>query len=133
MAIGLSYPKARDLQTKIVSILRADDGTLKCVLPKDAVIVDLTIVQTTDAVTDTGSFILGWSGDTNAIVEAFTMATTKVGMVKPGVSSGVAVLSKLTADRAVISTYTVGSSSAGGEGYVVINYFMPGPGEAVDG
>ena len=130
--VGLSYPKGRDLITKIVPIARTDSSTVKCVIPKDSVIVDVHVVQTTDAVTAAGSFVLGWSGTTSAILSAFSMATTKVGLVNPGVSTGSGLFSKLTQDQAILSTYTVGSSSAGGTGYVIISYFVAGPGEQVD-
>ena len=130
--VGLSYPKGRDLITKIVPIARTDSSTVKCVIPKDAVIVDVHVMQTTDAVTAAGSFVLGWSGTTSAILSAFSMATTKVGLVNPGVSAGSGLFSKLTQDQAIISTYTVGSSSAGGTGYVILSYFVAGPGEQVD-
>ena len=130
--VGLSYPKGRDLITKIVPIARTDSSTVKCVIPKDAVIVDVHVMQTTDAVTAAGSFVLGWSGTTSAILSAFSMATTKVGLVNPGVSAGSGLLSNLTQDQAILSTYTVGSSSAGGTGYVILSYFVAGPGEQVD-
>lgn len=130
--VGLSYPKGRSLITKIVPIARTDSSTVKCVIPKDSVIVDVIVVQTVDAVTAAGSFVLGWSGSTSAILSAFSMATTKVGMVSPGTSSGASVLTKLDSDKQVLSTYTVGSSTAGGTGYVVIKYFTAGPGEGVD-
>ena len=130
--VGLSYPKGRDLITKIVPIARTDSSTVKCVIPKDAVIVDVHVMQTTDAVTAAGSFVLGWSGTTSAILSAFSMATTKVGLVNPGVSAGSGLFSKLTQDQAILSTYTVGSSSAGGTGYVILSYFVAGPGEQVD-
>jgi hypothetical protein len=132
MPVTLSYPKPRDILTKVVSIARADSSTEKCVLPKDAVIVSVLVNQTADAVTNTGSFVLGWSGTTSALLSSFTMATTKVGFVAPGTASGSAVGTKLDSDKTVISTYTVGSSTAGGTGYVVINYFVPGPGEGLD-
>lgn len=130
--VGLSYPKGRDLITKVVPIARTDSSTVKCVIPKDAVIVGVRVNQTVDASTAAGAFDLGWSGATTAILNAFAMATTKVGLVQPGTAIGTGVFSKLTADRAVISTYTVGSSTAGGTGYVVIEYFMAGSGEGVD-
>jgi len=130
--VGLSYPKGRDLITKIVPIARTDSSTPKCVIPKDAVIVGVHVIQTVDASTAAGSFVLGWSGSTSAILSAFSMATTKVGLVNSGTSTGSGVFSKLTEDKAVISTYTVGSSTAGGTGFVVIDFFVAGAGEAVD-
>jgi hypothetical protein len=133
--MSLSYPKPRQLLTKIVAIARADSSTEKAVLPKGAIIAGVRVLQTTDAVTDTGSFVLGWSGATSAILSAFTMATTKVGLVQPGTAIGTVAGAgtALDSDKAVLSTYTVGSSTAGGVGFVFIDYFMPGPGEAING
>lgn len=130
--VGLSYPKPRSLITKVIPIARTDNNTVKCVIPKDAVIVGVHVNQIDDAATAAGSFVLGWAGATSAILGAFSMATTKVGLVNAGASIGTGTFTKLTQDRAVLSTYTVGSSTAGGTGYVVIDYFMAGPGEGVD-
>jgi len=130
--VGLSYPKARSLITKIVPIARTDSSTVKCVIPKDSVIVGVHVNQNVNASTAAGSFVLGWSGSTSAVLSAFSMATTAVGLVNAGTSLGAGTFSKLTEDKAILSTYTVGSSTAGGTGYVVIEYFVAGPGEQVD-
>ena len=42
------------------------------------------------------------------------------------------MLAKNTADNKVTVTYTVGSSTAGGTGFIVIDFFVAGAGEAVD-
>lgn len=131
MPVNQSYPKPRGIITKIVPILRTDSSTAKCVIPKDSIITKVMVNQTSNAATNTGSFVLGWSGTTSALLSAFTMATTKVGLVQPGTAVGSAVGTKLTANQTVLSTYTVGSSTDGGEGYVIIEYFMPGPGETL--
>jgi hypothetical protein len=132
MAVTMSYPKPRELMTKIVNIARTDSSTEKCVLPKGAIVVDVEVLQEVNASTNTGSFVLGWSGATSALVNGFTMATTKVGLVKAGTAVGSAVCgTPLNSDKKVISTYTVGSSTAGGTGKVIIKYFMPGAGETV--
>lgn len=130
--ISLSYPKPRAVQTKVIPIARTDSSTLKCVLPKNACIVGVHVYQATNAVTAAGSFSLGWSGATTAIINAFSMATTAVGLVNPGTAIGSGVFSPLTEDKQIICTYTVGSSTAGGTGYVTIEYFVPGPQEGVD-
>jgi hypothetical protein len=132
--VTLSNPKPRTLLTKVVSIARTDSSTLKCVLPKGAVIANVRVLQVDDAVTAAGSFVLGWSGATSAILGTFSMATTKVGLVHAGTAIGTVAGAgtAMTSDRQVISTYTVGSSTAGGTGYVFIDYFIPGPGEAID-
>ncbi len=132
---SLSYPKARgNVVTKIVPIARTDNSTLKCVLPRDAVITNVRVLQVDNAATGAGTFILGWAGATSAILSTFTMATTKVGMVQAGTAIGTVAGAgtKLDTDKAVISTYTVGTSTAGGTGYVFIDYFVPGPGENID-
>lgn len=130
--VGLSYPKRKETMQLIVPIARTDSSTAKCVLPKGAVVTGIHVIQTTDAVTNTGSFVLGWSGSTSALLSTFTMATTKVGQVNAGTSAGASILTKLTQDQKVISTYSVGSSTAGGEGYVTIDFFVAGAQEGVD-
>lgn len=132
MAVSLSYPKPRSIQRKIIAIARTDSSTVKCWLPKDAIVVGVFVHQTVNASTDVGLVTVGWSGDTDAILNAFSMATTAVGYVAPGTAIGSGLNTRLDTDKAVISTYTVGSSTAGGTGYVHIEYFIPGPGELVN-
>lgn len=131
ITINMSYPKNRSLQQKIIPISRTDSSTLKCVLPKYATITGVHVYQTSNAVTAAGSFSLGWSGATTAIVNAFSMATSSVGLTNVGSAAGSGIFSPLTEDKQVIASYTVGSSTAGGEGYVTIDFFVPGPGETV--
>jgi hypothetical protein len=129
---NLSYPKRRSEQTIVIPIARTDAGTTKAVLPKDAVISGVHVLQVVDATTDVGSFTVGLGSDADAILTAFSMATTKVGLVNAGTSAGSDVLVKQTEDRKITSTYTVGSSTAGGTGYVIIDFYVVGAGEAVD-
>jgi hypothetical protein len=129
---NLSYPKPRTLQRKIFAVARTDSSTVKCVLPKGAIIVGVFVHQTVNASTAAGAVTVGWSGDTDGVLNAFSMATTAVGFVAAGTAIGSGVNTPLDSDKAVISTYTVGSSTAGGTGFVYIDYFMPGPGESVD-
>ena len=131
MPVTLSYPKPRDVQTKVVSIARTDSSTEKCVLPKDAVICGIFVHQTAAAVTAAGAFNLGWSGATTALLNAFSMPTSTVGFAAGGSATGASVGTKLDSDKTVLASYTVGSSTAGGTGYVVIQYFVPGPGEGL--
>jgi len=133
MPVNLSYPKPRDVLTKVVAIARTDSSTEKCVLPKGAFITNIRILQVDNAATAAGTFSLGWSGATTALVNAFSMATTKVGLVNAGTNIGTVAGAgtQLDSDKMVISTYTVGSSTAGGTGYVFIEYFMPAPGEGI--
>jgi hypothetical protein len=131
MPITLSYPKPRDVLTKVVPIARTDSSTEKCVLPKDAVICGVFVHQTAAAVTAAGAFNLGWSGSTTALLNAFSMPVSSVGYATAGSAAGASVGTKLDSDKTVLASYTVGSSTAGGTGYVVIQYFVPGPGEGL--
>lgn len=131
-SISLSYPKPRELLTKIFPVARTDSSTAKCVLPKDAIIAGVYVIQTVAASTAAGTFSVGWSGASTAVLNAFSMGTTSVGYSPAGTATGSGVATKLTEDKQIICTYTVGSSTAGGTGYVKIEYFVPGPGEAID-
>jgi hypothetical protein len=128
----LSYPKRRTTMQLVVPVARTDSATTKAWLPKDAVVSGVHVLQNVNAATATASFTVGLGSDADGILEAFTMATAKVGLVNAGTSAGVSVMSKLTADAPVTVTYTVGSSTAGGTGFVIIDFFVAGPGEAVD-
>lgn len=129
---NLSYPKRRGTQQLVIPIARTDSGTVKAVLPKDAVISGVHVLQNVNAATAVATFTVGLGSDADGILESFTMATSKVGLVNAGAQAGVSVLTKLTSDLNVTSTYAVGSSTAGGTGYVIIDFFIAGPGEAVD-
>ena len=132
MAVTMSYPKARDVLTKCIEIARADSGTEKCVLPKDAVVIGVDVLQTA-AANAAATFDLGWSGSTTALLNAFAMATTAVGHVTAGAKAGASVGTKLDSDKTVLCTFGAGSSTSGGTGYAFIKYFVPGPGETITG
>lgn len=129
---SLSYPKPRETQVKLIPISRSDSSTAKCILPKDAVVAGIYVIQNVAASTAAATFNLGWSGATTALLNGFSMATTSVGYAPGGTATGSAVGTKLDSDKQVICSYSVGSSTAGGTGYVKIEYFVPGPGEGVD-
>jgi hypothetical protein len=129
---NLSYPKRRSTMQLVIPVARTDAGTQKAWLPKDAVVTGVHVLQNVNAATATASFTVGLGADADGLLEAFTMATAKVGLVNAGTSAGVAVLTKQTADNPVTVTYTVGSSTGGGTGFVIIDFFIAGPGEAVD-
>lgn len=131
--INFSYPKPRSTQQKIIPIARTDSSTTKCVLPKDAIITSVTVIQSAAAVTGAASYNLGWSGATTAVLNAFSLPTSTVGMALAGSAAGSVVIAgtKLDSDKTVIGTFTVGTSSAGGTGFVVIEYFVAGPGEDI--
>jgi hypothetical protein len=131
MALGMSYPKSRDVMYKYFPILRTDNATPKCVLPKGATVVDLEVVQTTNATTGAGAVSLGYAGVANAFLNAFSLATTAVGNVKPGVAIGSVFGQLLTTDITVLSTYAVGTSTAGGEGWVKLGFVHTGPQEGI--
>ncbi len=128
----LSYPKRRSTLQLVIPVARTDNGTTKAWLPKDAVVSGVHVLQNVNASTATATFTVGLGSDADGILESFTMATSKVGLVNAGASAGVAVLSKQTSDLPVTVTYTVGSSTAGGTGFVLIDFFIAGSGEAVD-
>ena len=130
--VGLSYPRPRELQSKIFAITRADSSTVKCALPRDAIIAGVYVLQTAAAVTGAANINVGWSGSTTAILNAFSLPTSSVGYSPGGSATGSALGTKLTADQQIICTYNVGTSTAGGTGYVKIEYFVPGAGEVID-
>ena len=130
--VGLHYPKQREVIYKIFPIARTDSSKVHCVLPKDAVICDLRVWQAAAAVTGAASYNLGWSGATTGLLNAFSLPTSTVGHVTSGATTGTNFMTKLTQDRAILGTFTVGTSSAGGTGYIILGYFMAGGNEAVD-
>lgn len=130
--VGLSYPKGRSVLTKIVPLLRTDSSTVKCVLPKDSVVCGIHVYQNTLAVTGSNTYNIGWSGNTTALVNAFSMSTTNLQLKNPDTTVGGSLFTKLTSDTAIISTNTVGSSTAGGTGYLTIEYFLTSGNDQVD-
>lgn len=129
----LGYPKGRDLIIKIGSIARTDSSTPKLFLQKGAIVAYVMVHQQTVAVTANASYNLGWSGSTTALLNAYSLTTGGTGLAMAGTTVGTGVLAvPLTADQQVIGTFTVGGSSAGGTGYFVVAYFVPGPGEVQD-
>jgi hypothetical protein len=131
MPINMSYPKPRDVITKIVTLARADSSTEKCVLPKDAVVCGVFVHQTAAATSNASAFDVGFTGDTDGLLDGFLYATTSVGYVAAGVYAGSAVGTKLTSDKVIVSTCTAGASDTTSTGYMVIQYFIPGPGEGL--
>ena len=130
--VGHYFPKQRDLVTKIVPITRTDSSTAKCSLPKGAVVVGLHVFQAAAAVTGAATFNLGWTGQLTGLVNAFSMGTTSVGLQNPGAQAGSQLFTKLDSDKKVIATFTPATSTDGGTGYVMIEYFVAGGNEAVD-
>lgn len=128
----LSYPKRRSTMQLVIPVFRGDTATPKAWLPKDAVITGIHVYQFANAVTANATFTVGLGSDADGILETFTMSTTKVGLVNAGASAGVETLVKQTTDKPITVTFSVGSSTAGGQGYVIIDFFVAGSGEAVD-
>lgn len=131
MPVTLSYPKPRDILTKVFTLARTDSSTEKCILPKDAVIVGVFVHQTADATTNASTFDVGFAGDTDGILNDFSFATTSVGFVAAGTAAGSAVGTKLTSDKKIISTCTAGVDDTTSTGYCVVQYFVPGAGEGL--
>lgn len=130
--VGLSYPKGRDCIVKVCKINRTDSSTPKMTIPKDAVICGVHVFQDAVAVTGNASYNLGWSGATTSILNAYSLTTAGTGLANPGAAAGTGIMTKLTQDQLLIGTFTVGTSSAGGTGYIIVEYFMPGGQEQVD-
>lgn len=128
----LSYPKPRSVQTKVIPFARTDNGTVKAWLPKGAAVVGVHVYQQTAAVTAAAAVSVGYTGAATAFVNAIALGTTSIGLTNPGANVGTGVFTSLDSDKAVTVTYAVGSSTAGGTGFVTLDYFVPGPGEAVD-
>jgi hypothetical protein len=127
--VGYSYPKAREFLVKALPIARTDSATLKCVIPKDAVIMGVFVHQQAAAVTGAGAFNLGTAATPTGVVNAFSMPISSVGFAPVGAQAGSLVGTKLTADASLIASYTVGTSTAGGTGVVYVVYYFAGPGE----
>lgn len=129
----LSYPKPRATLTKIIPFLRTDAGTVKAWLPKDSIIIGVHIFQSSNATTGAASVSMGAPGSPSAFIASATLPTTGAPRLNnPDSAAAAGLFTKLTADTAITVTYAVGTSTAGAEGYFVIEYFMPGPGEGVD-
>lgn len=129
--VNQSYPKARGMLVKIIPVARTDSSTVKCALPKGAVVTTVTCLQTVAAATAAATWTVGWTGATSALLNAFSAGTTSSGLVHPGAAIGSGVMSILDSDKQVFVTFG-GTSTAGGTGFVFIEYFLPGSGEAVD-
>lgn len=129
----LSYPKGRDVIVKVAAIARADSSTLKMFLPKGSVVAYVFVHQQANAVTGAATYNLGWAGSTTALLNAFSLPTTSVGLVTAGTAAGTGIMAvPLTADQQVIATFG-GASSAGATGFVIVGYYLVGPGETLDG
>lgn len=131
--VNQSFPKARATLQKVIPFARTDNGAVKAALPKDSVVTGLHIFQATAAVTAAAAVSVGLSGTgAGALINSFSLPTTSVGLSNPGAAVGSSYLTKLDSDRAVTVTYAAGSSTAGGTGWIVIDYFVAGPGEGAD-
>lgn len=132
--VGFSYPKGRDLITKFFPISRTDSSTVKMVLPKDAIVGGVYVIQSAASVTAAASINVGWAGATTALLNAFSLPTASVGYAPAGTAAGTVFVAgtKLDSDKQVLCTFTAGGSTAGGTGYVKVEYFMPGAGENID-
>lgn len=123
-------PSARNVLTKIGTIARTDNGTVKFGLPKGAFIAGIYIIQTAVAVTGNATVDIGITGDTDGLVNDFVLGTTSAGYAAGGATTGSAVGTVLTADVDVVVTYAVGTSTAGGTGYFKVEYYIPPSGQS---
>lgn len=128
----LSYPKPRATLQKIIPFARTDNATPRAWLPRDAVVTGVHIYQATAAVTGAATVSVGLGASNTALVNAFSLPTSSVGLQNAGAQIGTSYLTKLANDVPVTTTYAVGTSTAGGTGWVIIDYFVAGPGEAND-
>lgn len=137
MAVGQYFPKARDGITKFFPIAREDSATVVGGLPKDAIVVGAYVVLSGACAGTTATISLGYSGTAGAFVNAFNVSTADAGyhIVTTKAGADLVAGTKLTADKAIISTYAAGDSgeTTGALGYIKIEYIVPGSGEGVTG
>lgn len=133
MPVTLSYPKPRELYTKTFAYARTDSATEKCWLPKDSVVLGVTIITSAACDGTTGTVSVGYSGGGTELVNAHNVSTNDAGVFVPGAAAGSALIAgtKNAADKKVVATFTAGDSTSGGAGFVVIQYVVPGPGETI--
>lgn len=124
-------PPAVSTLTKMGTIARTDNGTVKFGLPKGAIICGVYVIQTVAATTAVATVDIGITGSATALANDFTMGTTSVGYAVVGAAAGASVGAKLTSDVNVTVTYAVGSSTAGGTGFFKVEYYIPQPGSAL--
>lgn len=139
MAINLSYPKARTLQTKFIQIARTDTtAAIMAWLPKDAMLVGAFVIGHTasDAAT-TATLDVGTTSTATELIASYDVKTAATGEGFSAVGAaavGSAFATRLTADKPVYAKYTESgtASTTGGPWTVCLDYFVPGPGELVD-
>lgn len=133
MAVNLSYPKIKETYTKFIPIARTDSATEKCWIPKDAVVVGVYVIQSTACDGTTGTVSVGWSGGGTELINAFNTSTNDTGYHAVGGKAGADVIAgtKTTSDKLVVSTFTAGDSTTGGDGFVKIEYAVLGGGESI--
>jgi len=137
--IGLSYPKPRELLTKIFKISRSDTtGTKKAALPKSAYILGAYVIGGTASDAATSATIsFGSSATATEYVSGYDVKTaatgegySAVGAAAVGSAFGTALASDVTIYGIYAESGT--ASTTGGPWIVKLEYFVPGPGEAVD-
>lgn len=137
--VGLSYPKPRELLTKFFKISRTDTtGVAKTALPKGSIIGGAYVIGgvASDAAT-TATVSFGSSVTATEYVSGFDVKTaatgegySPVGAAAVGSAFGVAVANDIVVYGKYAETGT--ASTTGGPWIVKLEYFVPGPGEAVD-
>ena len=137
--VGLSYPKPRELITKFFKISRTDTtGTKKAAIPKGSIIGGAYVIGgvVADAAT-TATISFGSSATATEYVSGYDVkaAATGEGYSPVGAAAvGTAFGVPITADAQIYGIYaeTGTASTTGGPWIVKLEYFVPGPGEAVD-
>lgn len=130
MPVNLSYPKPRDLLTKVIRIARTDSATPKAVLPKGAFVIRVTTYIDTTADAGTPTYNLGWSGASTSLLNGAVI--TGRGQAFPSTTSGTSLFTALDQDRELLGTFNAVGSASGSTGYVTIEYVVVGPGEGPD-
>ena len=131
-------PKARSLLTKIGSLARTDT-TAKALfgLPKGAIIAGIYVIGAAASDAGTSAVIeIGSTTTANEYMASYDVKTAATGEgYNPagGAAVGSAMATALTADVTVYGKYTEAgiASTAGGDWYVKVEYYMPGPGETL--
>ena len=137
--LGLSYPKPRELITKFFKVSRTDTtAAIKTVLPKWAMLVGAYVIGgvASDAAT-TATLSFGSTATATEYVSGYDVKTAATGVgYNPvaGKAVGTAWGVALATDLPVYAKYaeTGTASTTGGPWIVKLEYFVPGPGEAVD-
>lgn len=136
--VSLSYPKPRELLTKIVKVVYTDTTAfIGAWLPRDAIIAGIYVIgQAVNTAVTSASLGIGSTVSANEYVTGYDIKAAATGEGYNPVGSaavGSAFMAKLTADTNLYFKITsAGGSDGGGPWYVKIEYFIPGAGEVAE-